>query len=411
MCMKTEKIYSELFIRSMKDLAQGQDIPQIATMLAKEIGKAVMITDAFNRVLVLHDPLGTGVSAGEFFPHNLKKADDIEADFFTEVKQFNEGQWETEKGTINYCYFAIKVPGKLYGNCIILCANHELEAEQRRVIQQVSLTLLLALKELSNRAADREWLLDEFIYDVLYNNYDSKLALYEKAKRLHWSLEGPYIILVVNSPTNKLPTVRRLGPAVFNSFAPVYTVINENVVIILSLTNLPSHQIKGALTQYTTGLLGNLTFNNIKDVHIGISSTAAALTDLHQRFQEAKIALELGKVFDTGNISYFDEMGFLKFIFTAPAQELQEFSQRILGKIMAYDLEMETDLLNTLRTYINQRCQITPCAKALYVHENTLRNRLKKMEQLLNLDLNRVDHLANIYIALQILNMDRLEEI
>ncbi|MGI1659717.1 MAG: PucR family transcriptional regulator [Desulfitobacterium sp.] len=71
---------------------------------------------------------------------------------------------------------------------------------------------------------------------------------------------------------------------------------------------------------------------------------------------------------------------------------------------------METDLLSTLRTHINQKCQISNTSKVLYIHENTLRNRLKKIEQLLNLDLNRVDHLVNIYIALQILNMDYNDE-
>ncbi|MGI1659716.1 MAG: PucR family transcriptional regulator [Desulfitobacterium sp.] len=320
--MKTRMNYSELFVRSMKDLAQGQDIPHLAVMLAQEIGKAIIITDAVNRVLVIHDPLGTGVSVGEFFPLRLGKGDDIEADFFTEVNQLNEGLWETEKGVLNFVYYALKVPGKLYGHCIVLCANQDLKPSQRILIQQVSLTLLLALKEALIRETERGWLLDEFIYDVLYNNYDSKIALYEKARRLHWNIEGPFAIIVLEPPADKLLKVRRLGPSRFNSFPPIYTVINENVVVILSLTNFPSHQIKGSITQFLTELLGNLAFCFIKDVRIGVGSTADALTDLHQRFQEAKIALELGKVFGSGNISHFDDMGFLKFIFTAPAQEL-----------------------------------------------------------------------------------------
>lgn len=411
MGMKTRGIYSELFIQSMKDLALGQDIPHIAALLSKEIGQPVIITNAVNRVLVIHDPLRTGVNVGEFFPLKLGKADDLEADFFTEVNQFNEGRWETEKEVLDYVFYAIKVQGKLYGNCIILCTNQALQASQRNLIQQVSLTLLLALKNDLNRETELEWLQDEFIYDVLYNNYDSKMVLYEKARHLHWNLEGPSIIVVLESSADNHGTIRRLGPAMFNSYPPIYTVINGNIVVILSLTNLPRPQIKGALTHFLTDFLSNLALNGIKSVNLGIGSTAATVTDLHQRFQEAKIALELGKVFDMGNINYFEEMGFLKFIFTAPAQELQDFSHRILGRILAYDLEMETDLLDTLRTYIHQQCQITNCAKALYVHENTLRNRLKKIEQLLNFDLDRIDHLVNIYIALLILNIEHNDEI
>ncbi|NLL19950.1 MAG: sugar diacid utilization regulator [Clostridia bacterium] len=407
--MKTG-ICNELFIKSIEELALGRDIPYITGMLAEEIGKGVIITDSVNRVLAFHDPSGTGVAVGEFFPLNREGSGGNKAGAFEETGRFREGQWATDKGILNYVYLTIGVPGKLYGHCIVLCAGRELDTRQKMIIQQLSLTLLLALKESLDQEVIREQLLDEFTYDVLYNNYDSKVALFEKARRLKWNLEGPFAVVVMDVPTHKLSTARRLGPAVFNTSSPIYTVINENVVIILSLTNLSDVQIKTALKEFTTELLGNLAFNHVKDVHMGIGCVATNLTDLHQSFQEAKVALELGKVFSAGDISCFDEMGFLKFIFSAPAQELQEFVQRILGKIIAYDLEMETELLKTIEVYLNQHCQITNCAKALYIHENTLRSRLKKIEQLLGFDLKRIDHLLNIYIALQILKTDHYHE-
>lgn len=389
---------SEIFVNSVQDLAQGRGISHIATMLAQEIGQAVIVTDAVNRVVAVHDPFGIGVNVGEFFPLHLGRPEGL--------NRFSEGQWKTDTGAYNYVHYPIRLPDKIYGHCVVLCSGQELNTKQKTVIEQVSLTLLLALKEETDRQAIQEWLLDEFTYDVLYNNYDSKVALYEKAGRLNWDLEGPFALIVVDAPTDKLPLVRRSGPAEFNSSPPIYTVINENVVIILSLANLGDSQIKDALTKFTNELLDNLAFNYVQDVHMGIGSKAACLTDLHQRFQEAKVALELGKALGKGTVSCFDELGVLKFIFTAPAQELQEFAHRILGKVLAYDLEMETDLLNTLEVYIEHQCQISKCAEALYVHENTLRNRLKKIEQLLNYDLRRIDHLLNIYIALQILKID-----
>lgn len=412
MNMKT-KICNEFFIKSIMDLAQGRDIPHLITMLSEEIRKTVIVTDALNRILAVHHPVRENVIVGEFFPLHLGRKnnqENDETDFFGETAVFSEGQWETEKGVFNYISLAIKVPGKLYGHCIVLCSNRELDARQRMIIKQLSLTLLLALKELRDQEVIREWLLDEFTYDVLYNNYDSKVALYEKAKRLQWNLEGSFAVMVMDVPSEKLDTARRLGPRNFNSSSPIYTVINESVVIILSLSNLPKIEIMKAVNGFTQELLANLEFNKIKDVHIGVGSFSANLTDLHQSFQEAKVALELGKVFGNGAVSCFDEMGFLKFIFSAPAQELQEFVHRTLGKIIAYDLEMETDLLKTLEVYFNQQCQITNCAKALYIHENTLRNRLKRIEELSGLDLKRIDHLLNIYIALQILKTDHYND-
>lgn len=401
--MKTG-VYSEFFTKSMVDLAQGQNLNHIITMLAEEIGQTVIVTDAVRRVLAFHEPSGIGLAVGEFFPLNIIRNDD--GNYLWEASKFNQGRWKTELGSFDFIHFDIKVPNQIYGNCIILCNEEELNPEAIKIIQQASLTLLLALKDIMDKEAVWDWLLDEFTYDVLYNNYDSKVALYEKARRLRWNLEGPYAIIVIDGPKDKLSTVRRLGPAEFNSSPPIYTIVNDNVIIILSLVNLPDNKIKKALEEFTEKILGNLAFNHVENVHMGVGSQAANLTDLHQRFQEAKIAMELGKVFGPADISYFEEMGFLKFIFTAPAQELQEFAQRVLGKIIAYDLEMETDLLQTIEVYINQHCQTANCAKALYIHENTLRNRLKKIEELLNLDLKKIKHLLNIYIALQILKIE-----
>lgn len=410
MKMKT-KICNEIFMEAIKDLAQGRDIPHLAALLAEEIGKPVIVTDDVKRVMAIHDPLGTGVRVGEFFPLPRGRNNDRKSPLPEDENLVREGLWETEQGLINYSCFAIQVPDRLYGYCIVLGAYRELEARDKMIIRQLSLTLLLALKELLDQEIIRERLLDEFTYDVLYNNYDSKVALYEKARRLQWHLEGPFAVLVLDTPADRLNTARRLGPGLFNSSAPIYTVINENVVIILSLANLSKEQYMGSCDSFVRELMANLEANSVQNTHIGIGSVAASLTDLHQSFQEAKVALELGKTLGTGDISYFNELGFLKFIFSAPAQELQEFAQRHLGRIIAYDLEMETDLLQTIEVYLNQQGQITNCAKALYVHENTLRNRLKKIEQLLGIDLKRIDHLLNIYIALQILKTDHYDEV
>jgi sugar diacid utilization regulator len=384
-------------MQAMHELAKGSQITDLTEMLAKQLEKVVVITDATNRILAHYDPLDTGIEMSKFFTLKYHA---------TKNKQYCDGQWETELGLIDYVYFPIKVEGKSYGNCIVLCSSEEMAIEQLKLIEQMSLVYLLALREILQNDAARERVSDEIVYDILYNNYDSKVALYEKAKHLHWDMEGPYAILVVETKEDKINTVRKAGPLKFNSSSPIHTIVNEKVVFILSLTNIISKNIEDTIDGFVKKLLSNLASNHIKDVHIGISSTAKALTDLHQCFQEAKIALELGKVFNLGKINHFEKMGFLKFVFTASAQELQEFEERILGNIIVHDLELEADLLDTLKVYIEQNCHIANTAKAKYIHENTLRNRLKKIEQLVNLDLSRIDHLVNIYIALQILALD-----
>ncbi|MFA5536546.1 MAG: helix-turn-helix domain-containing protein [Bacillota bacterium] len=394
------------FIHSIMVLAEGHSISFIAGAIAKEVGKTVLVTDAANRVLTIHSPVGGTHDVGAFFPLEPGKNDKIKVNYFSEENGLSEGQWQTKNGPVSYVYLQLKVPGSHYGNLIVLSSLRGLTATQKMTIQQVAITILLALKAQLDQETERTSFMDEIVYDVLYNNYDSKLVLYEKAKHLHWSVDGPYGIAVVDVPLDKILAAKKTGPSQFNSFKPVYTIINEKIVVILSLINLPNSSIKGAITEFGKEYLSNLNYNFIKDVRMGIGAVGNSLADLYKGYQEAKIAVELSRAFDMGSICFFDEMGFLKFIFTAPAEELQEFKNRILWKVVAYDLEMGTDLLNTLRTYVDRRAQVASSAKSLFIHENTLRNRLKKIEELLDMDLNQVDHLVNIYIALQISNMD-----
>lgn len=62
-------------------------------------------------------------------------------------------------------------------------------------------------------------------------------------------------------------------------------------------------------------------------------------------------------------------------------------------------MENENELVHTLTTYLIARMQISECTRLLFIHENTRRNRLKKIEQLTGFDLRRIDHLVNIYVA------------
>ncbi|WP_425804363.1 PucR family transcriptional regulator [Desulfitobacterium sp. Sab5] len=396
----------------IQSLAQGKDIPFLAWQLAQNLNRPVIITNAVHRIIAFQDPSGFNIKVGEFFSVSSAKVDEDE--FFNGCcNLLCKGQCNIDGQLLAYTYLPLQTGGCCLGYCIVLNAINSvigsscdyLDEKDKQYITQASMVILLALRSVREFHVKQEMFQDEFIRDVLYNNYDSKVSIFEKAKLWNWDLKGPLLVMVIEISADKLATARNLIPRLFNRQIPISAGINDQLILILKADNLEKTKLKIILQKFIDEFLSKLLNYGVSHPGAGVGSVVAAVTDLYKSYQEAKVALELGKVFGRRPVCYFEEMGFLKFIFTQPALELQEFSERIIGPLLKFDLETEADLLNSLRVYMDCKCQITECAKALYIHENTLRNRIKKIEQLTGFDLRRVDHLVNVYIALQVLTL------
>ncbi len=70
---------------------------------------------------------------------------------------------------------------------------------------------------------------------------------------------------------------------------------------------------------------------------------------------------------------------------------VQDVCRTMLGSLAFPDNEMDVELRHTLKTYLNCYCSIVQTANMLYVHRNTVRYRLKRCEEMLNIDLTDAD--------------------
>jgi sugar diacid utilization regulator len=78
------------------------------------------------------------------------------------------------------------------------------------------------------------------------------------------------------------------------------------------------------------------------------------------------------------------------------------FAEQCLGPLHRSDTATGGDLVATLRGYLTSGAQVRATAKALGVHENTVRYRLGRIEHITGLDMRRFDALLAAQLALQI---------
>lgn len=83
-------------------------------------------------------------------------------------------------------------------------------------------------------------------------------------------------------------------------------------------------------------------------------------------------------------------------------RELESFANATLGQMHGYDVAHGTQLGKTLRGYMDQRCHVAAAGELLHVHPNTVAYRLRRIEELLGVDLNDPQALLHIQLALMI---------
>ena len=143
---------------------------------------------------------------------------------------------------------------------------------------------------------------------------------------------------------------------------------------------------------------------------VGVSGTAESVTALPGALHEAGsarrlAALRLAGLGGTSAISVVtsDEVASHELLLaTVPARVLRSFRERLLGPLLAYDDQHRAELLPTLREFLACSGSWNACAVRMYVHVNTVRYRIRRIEELTGRDLSRLDDQVDFFLALRI---------
>jgi DNA-binding PucR family transcriptional regulator len=81
-------------------------------------------------------------------------------------------------------------------------------------------------------------------------------------------------------------------------------------------------------------------------------------------------------------------------------EQLSRFAQQTLAPLREYDAAKHTDLLDTLAAYLAHNMSTAQTAAALYLHPNTVGQRLKRIEAVLGLSLAQPEALVQLKAAL-----------
>jgi len=136
---------------------------------------------------------------------------------------------------------------------------------------------------------------------------------------------------------------------------------------------------------------------------IGVSELRESPADAAGAYREARDAATIAAALlrDGGAIAY-SEVGAYRYLVRIGADDAPRDRMRAaVDLLIDYDRRRRTALLDTLERYLSERRSVIESARALFIHPNTLRQRLGRIEELTSLDLDE-DDLLSLELAIKL---------
>jgi purine catabolism regulator len=143
--------------------------------------------------------------------------------------------------------------------------------------------------------------------------------------------------------------------------------------------------------------------NQMTTFSIGVSNPVDQISKIPQAFLEAKQTLEIGYSLQKKQfIHTYRTQQVTELIQSIPDNKLHDFYSYCLGELAFSDQPERQELLNTLNVFLNNESSIAETAKVMFLHRNTVQNRINRCESLLNISVKDPIDTLKIRIALVI---------
>ena len=149
------------------------------------------------------------------------------------------------------------------------------------------------------------------------------------------------------------------------------------------------------------------------NVYLGISQTAKTISDYYSRYKQA---VQVIKVLERNNISHNGLLTYENIGPYAVLNNIQDpysakiFVNHYLGSLIQYEEDKNTDLLDTLRAYVNLRGNLKDTAEHLFIHRNTLKYRIQRIREILNMDIDDGSNFFNFVLAFMLYDLYVVKE-
>ena len=174
-------------------------------------------------------------------------------------------------------------------------------------------------------------------------------------------------------------------------------VVHEGSVVMLVGADLPLDRTLRALRRRAALPLA-----------VGTSRVVDDIRSLPGAYRQAQRAATLGRRLGRANqITDYDQLGVLRLLYQLPEHERRAFAQEVLGSLVSDDADPDSAAMRgVLHALRSAHGNITEAARHLFIHPNTLRQRIARIESLIGPFLADADRRMTVFVALDLHLLD-----
>ena len=236
-----------------------------------------------------------------------------------------------------------------------------------------------------------------FMQKLLLGSY-SEVETFNRAKKLHISSSCQRAVFLGETrqagDEHALTMIRNIFSARTHDF--ITSVDDRGIIIVRELVSTETYENLEATAHMLVDMLGA---EAMTQAWVAYSNVANGLRDLANAYKEARMALEIGKIFySERNVFGYRKLGIGRLIYQLPEEVCEMFIEEIFDGESLEVIDGET--LNIIRTFFENNLNLSETSRQLYVHRNTLVYRFEKIQKRFGLDLRSFEDALTFKIAM-----------
>lgn len=309
----------------------------------------------------------------------------------------------------NCIIFPLVIQDMIYSDIILWEINKPITEEDYSLMER-SLPFI-SMEILENKMAFEieSKYKNQLFEEIMGGEINSISAVINKGKIYNWDLTKDYIPILVNFTK---PLARNEAEYVYYLLSKKISRDNDkhivglkdnDIVILYEITGkIDDDGYKKDISLFYKWI--NEALEKRYDVYLTIGGFYNSIDKLYKSYNEAKTISKLcQKMNSKRDIYYFDELILQKIIYDFKDDiNIKKLYSQTVHVLEDYDNKKNTELLKTLKVYLDNNSNLELSAKELFVHINTMKYRIDKIEKLTNTSLHTVEGLVAFFICMQV---------
>ena len=330
-----------------------------------------------------------------------------------------------ENLTDSDCFeYEIGLSNELLGKILVNTSKENITDFQKKVLGYVADVFTLINREKFSVERVEKDLKQELILDICTGNIKSREELNIRSKLNGWEIKDNLVVVIFDLDEYKKKTVdlkessrkievvkEKMFRALKNNFLDAgmtfYNYQNsDSIIFLFEFDNNYLHNKDRLFKKMMQESLDDFGFTYT----VGIGRVVNNIFDAPISYTEAREAVKIGRsMLGLGMIHEYKDLELFSLLNSAVNKDILAGElMRPIRKLIEYDKENETEYYVFLKELINANWSLTRASENNYIHYNTAKYRLKKTEEIMELQVDTANSRFKLELALRLYELKNM---